>query len=85
MKEVLEGQVQHKTEKKIMEVEVTNEIDFMNQTEFHKIKIEIEKDVLKVYLVKLSASEPALQIPLKLSDYINLDNGSAYLGFMHET
>lgn len=85
MRDVVEGQVQHKTEKKLMEVEVTREVDFMNQQDFHKVKIEVEKDTLKVYLVKVSAAEPALQIPLRLQDYLNLDNGSAYLGFMHET
>lgn len=68
-----------------MEVEVTSELDLMSSQDFHKVKIEIEKDQLKVYLVKVSAAEPALQIPLRLQDYLNLDNGSAYLGFMHET
>ena len=32
-----------------------------------------------------SQVEPIAVIPLKLSDYISLDNGTAYLGFCQET
>jgi hypothetical protein len=38
-----------------------------------------------VFLSDISSSDPALSIPFVLSDAIKLDNGSAYLGFVHET
>lgn len=84
IRDIVEGNVASKQERKVMEVEVTKDVDFLDQ-EFHKVKIEIEKEQLKIFLTHISNAEPILQIPMKLSDYLNLDNGSAYLGFMHET
>ena len=33
----------------------------------------------------LVVGEPIIKMPLKLTDFITLDNGSAFLGFTHET
>lgn len=33
----------------------------------------------------INVKEPIIKMPLKLGDFISLDNGSAFLGFTHET
>jgi len=34
---------------------------------------------------KMQQKEPIIKIPLKIADIIDLDNGTAYLGFAQET
>lgn len=60
------------------EVELTEEIDFLDG-EYHDIKIEYDDAHLKIY-IGVQNIEPIMNVKLNLSDVLNLDNGSAYVG-----
>jgi hypothetical protein len=64
---------------------------------FHHVLVDYNKEneQLKVSFMDVSTNahgrqsingrEPLIKMPLKLGDFISLDNGSAFLGFTHET
>lgn len=66
-----------------------SDIDFL-ENDANQIQIEYADEELRVYRIETtqqeSQKEELLRVPLKLTDYVKLDNGgSAYLGFTHET
>ena len=77
-----------KNEQIIAEKDVSNEIDLMDLYS-HQIQIEYSGEELRVFVIDANFQQqnkqPILKTPLKLTDYIKLDNGSAFLGFTHET
>lgn len=80
--------LQTKNEVLIAELDVTSYIDFMDGYQ-HQVLIEYtQQEELSIKLLDLAPNpnqrnqvEPIAIIPLKLTDYISLDNGTAYLGF----
>lgn len=64
-------------------VELNNDIDFVDG-EQHTIKIEYDKDTLKIFVDQMSEI-PALSTPLTIGEQISLDNGSWYIGVAQET
>ena len=84
--------LQTKNEVLIAELDVTSYIDFMDGYQ-HQVLIEYtQQEELSIKLLDLAPNpnqrnqvEPIAIIPLKLTDYISLDNGTAYLGFCQET
>ena len=52
------------------------------------VEYNASQDEILVYLVDHDPKrnlEAIIRVPLKLQDYVKLDNGSAYLGFCQET
>lgn len=85
--------MQTKNEVLIAEVDVTGRVDFMDGYH-HQVLVEYssQEELSITFLeasknagVRLGSSEPIVSIPIKLTEYINLDNGTAYLGFCQET
>ena len=76
----------------IAELDVTNKVDFMDGY-LHQVLIEYStQEELTITLLDAAQNikhrnqiEPLFTIPLKLTEYISLDNGTAYLGFCQET
>ena len=52
--------------------------------EYHNVKIEYDDGHLKVY-IGVQNSEPIMSVKINISDILNLDNGSAYVGLCQET
>mmetsp|Transcript_4364 Transcript_4364/g.6341 ORF Transcript_4364/g.6341 Transcript_4364/m.6341 type:complete len:102 (+) Transcript_4364:509-814(+) len=64
---------------------------------FHQVKIDYskEKEEIKIAFLDLNLQggisqsvvvrDPIIKMPFKLTDFISMDNGSAFLGFTHET
>lgn len=76
-----------KTEFKLSERDITEDIDFMDG-EPHQVVIEYREGELSVLVVdsaqpNLDATPPVLLLKteLNLQDYVKLDNGCGYLGF----
>lgn len=87
----------NKTEVILAEQEIPpDDINFM-ENHFNQCIIDYNKenDELKVSFMDTSAhlgnknsimvKDPVIKMQLKLTDFISLDNGSAFLGFTHET
>mmetsp|Transcript_34530 Transcript_34530/g.33721 ORF Transcript_34530/g.33721 Transcript_34530/m.33721 type:complete len:126 (+) Transcript_34530:517-894(+) len=58
--------------------------------ESHHVEIQSSNDEVRVYLLdqmkqETKNLEPIVKVPLKITDYVKLDNGTAYLGFTQET
>ena len=76
----------------IAEVDVTGRVDFMDGYH-HQVLIEYtpQEDLTVTILdsakavVRNNNVEPILSVPIKLTEFITLDNGTAYLGFCQET
>ena len=67
----------------IENVELSEDIDLIDG-EQHAVKIEYDKDVIKVFIDQYT-NEPVLSAPLSISDILTLDNGSCYVGIAQET
>ena len=86
--------MQTKNEVLLAELDVTQKADFMDGYH-HQVLLEYtSQEELNITLIDPAAHnpqkrnakvEPLVRIPLKLTDYISLDNGAAYLGFTQET
>ena len=84
--------MQTKNEVLIAELDVTNKVDFMDGY-LHQVLIEYStQEELTITLLDAVQNikhrnqiDPLVTIPLKLTEYISLDNGTAYLGFCQET
>lgn len=72
----------NKTEVVLAEQEVLQE-DF-SFTEFNQVLVDYSKDSEELR-VSIANKEPIIKMKLKLTEFITLDNGSAFLGFTHET
>eukprot|EP00347_Sterkiella_histriomuscorum_P015647 403356230 len=81
--------VSTKNEILLEEKDVTNEMDFMDN-DSHQIQLEYSNDELRVFVIDGTSQQnqnkiQVMNLNLKISDYVKLDNGTAYLGFTHET
>ena len=80
--------MQTKNEVLIAELDVTGKVDFMDGYH-HQILVEYStQEELSITLLDAATNaaqrsqiDPILVVPLKLTEYITLDNGTAYLGF----
>ena len=82
-------------EKEINSDDIYDQAGFMDN-QFNQVHIEYnwDNEELKVSFMEVKISgnqqqillkDPILKMQLKLTDFITLDNGSAFLGFTHET
>jgi hypothetical protein len=94
------NKAQNKTEVILAEKEITeddSDINFMDNY-FNQVIIDYNKEneELKVSFMDINlhnmggnqnivVKEPIIKMQLKLTDFISMDNGSAFLGFTHET
>lgn len=85
--------MQTKNEVLIAEVDVTGRVDFMDGY-LHQVLIEYSsQEELSITLLDAAQGpaarraqvDPIVSIPIKLTEFITLDNGTAYLGFCQET
>ena len=84
--------MQTKNEVLIAELDITSKVDFMDGYH-HQVLIEYSpQEELAITILDTAQQvgrgnpiEPIIAIPLKLSEFITLDNGTAYLGFCQET
>ena len=88
--------MQTKNEVLLAELDVSAKADFMDGYH-HQVLLEYTaSEELNITLIDAAAQhqqrqgtanniKPLVTIPLKLTDYISLDNGTAYLGFTQET
>lgn len=78
------NQAHNKTEVVLAEQEVSqDDVNFMD-TQFHQVVVDYNKDQEELR-VSFANGDPVIKMNLKLTDFITLDNGSAFLGFTHET
>lgn len=81
------GGVQSRKETLIFDEDVSAEIDFMDG-DSHQVSIEndLENSLFHIQIKSKSTDTTnKYKVQLKLTDIVRLDNGSAYLGFTHET
>jgi hypothetical protein len=81
-----------KNEVLFLELDVSQKYDFMDGFLQQIILEYTANEELVVTIVdgydqkqKAKAQEPLIKVPLKISEIIDLDNGTAYLGFVQET
>lgn len=67
----------------IEQVTLPDDVDIVDG-EQHSLKIEYDKEVLKIYIDQYTA-EPVVIAPVSITDVITLDNGSCYIGIAQET
>lgn len=94
------NKAQNKTEVILAEKEITEEDSEMNFMDnyFNQVIIDYNKEneELKVSFMDINlhnmggnqnivVKDPVIKMQLKLTDFIAMDNGSAFLGFTHET
>lgn len=89
MKNIIDTGVQTKQEQLLAEVDISDRADFMDgYTQSVVVEYNSQQEEICVFLVDHNPArmpEPLLRHYVKLSDFLCLDNGSAYLGFCQET
>jgi len=75
----------------LTEIDISHKADFMDGYMQQVMLDYNSQDELSIILVEQSNNhranppEPIVKVPIKLSDYIEMENGVAYLGFTQET
>ena len=67
----------------IDQLELPEDVDIIDGSE-HSVKIEYDKDTLKVYIDQYK-EQPVLSAPINIAETLTLDNGSCYIGLAQET